>query len=124
MNFEAADALRKRIAKATGQELVGYNAPSLVTLVPHAQLAGNEQLSPLSPGTLIVRRGPGGKIIGTGIVEVGQQQSSRPPKHDLIGVTRLGLIDGSQTGRVDTWNKEELSPPTAEELIALLVPQG
>lgn len=119
MNFEAADALRKRIKKATGQELE-YNDPSLVILIPHAQLPGSEQIPPLSPGTLIVRRGPNGKITGTGIVEVGQQQS----RYDLIGVTRLGLIDGNKTGRTDLWRKDELSPPTADELIALLVPLG
>ena len=122
MSFDVVKTLRERIAKATGENFVGYNALSLVTLVPHAQLPGNEQISPVSPGTLIVRRGQNGEVIGTGIVE-GSQRALRRAS-DLIGVTRLGILDPAQAGRFAEWKPEDVSSPTADELIALLVPRS
>lgn len=121
MNFEAADVLRQKINAAT-KGFVGFNDPSLVSLVPHAQFPGNAQLQELTRGTLIVKRGSNGEIIGTGIVESGERALRRKP--GLVGVTRLGLIDDSRSGRFAEWRKEVVSSPTADELIALLTPRA
>lgn len=122
MNVKAIENLREKIKEATGQDFIEYNGPGLAILVPHAQPAGSEQASPLMTGALVVRRGLKREIIGTGVVEAGPQLDR--PNLGLISVTRLGLIDPTQSGRTIVWETEEVSPPSADELIALLIPRS
>ncbi len=125
MSVEAIDVLRRRIAQATGRDFVEPNCQALSILIPHSGSPdrSDAQVLPLTPGSLVARRNRTGTIIELGLID-----QDNDPLHSFlereVGVTLLDIGDPDIAGAKVIRTGRDLSEPTREELIALLIPRS